>query len=484
MFRPRRIVLMLLLVAGIGVVSRVEASDGMRGDRCEVGTNQHVPEDFYFLCRILEVKGTIDGDLIGVATDVIVYPEAVITGDIWVASGRLKVEGTVGDDVHFGGLTMLLEESAEFTHDQIDIASVALNTEIKEGVSLPGDMLVYGYQVIVAGTVGGDIDFNGEALIITGEIDGQIDARVGDARRSTEISSLPIWDLSFRNPGLRLGEDASVGGDLNYHAARLSEIPPDVVAGRIFYEPTGSQRDITQVEEATDAAEILVGYLRDSIRDVVSLLIVGLIVLRVLPTAIRQPAQHIRRRIVATFGWGLVTFMFTIPVVIVVFLFSLLIMLILYLFKFNDLTFIVGVSILVLTSAAVGGFGFLLFFMGRIVVSFLIGQLAFRYVLHMPETSRFRRFAITLALGGAVYSLITNMPLPIMGLIIELLTALAGVGAVVMHLRNWLYSSTLFAPRLPMAEPVLALPSPRKETPLPPGMANLPEGFTGFDEDW
>jgi cytoskeletal protein CcmA (bactofilin family) len=480
----RCVVLVLVLLTGvIGVASRVEASDGVRGNRCEVGPDEHIVTDFYFLCRILDVKGSIDGDLIGAATDVTVHPGAVIAGDIWVVGGRLTVAGTVGDDVHFGGLTVLIEPEAAFARERSDLAAVALNTEITARAKLPGDVLVYGYQTIIDGTVGGDIDFRGEALIITGEVNGNVNARVGDSRRSAGVPNLPIYDLSFRRPSLSVDSDAKIGGELLYKAPRLIDIPSSAVEGRIRYEPTGSQRDITKVAEPNDAARILAGYIWDSIRDVVSLMIVGGLMLGVLPSVIRQSAQHVRRRTVPTVGWGLVTFMFTIPMVIVVFLLSLLILLILYLFKLNDLTIIVGAGVLVLTSAAVGGFGFLLFFMGRIVISFVIGQLAFRYVLHMPEAARFVRYLITLALGAAVYALLTNMPVPALGLILELITALAGVGSVVMVMREWVYTSTLFAPSVPLAEPVRAEPTPRAEVPQP-GMDNLPEGFTGFDDGW
>jgi len=58
---------LLLLIALIGVASQVEASDGMRGDHCVVESTDTIVEDFYFFCRLLDVYGTIDGDLIGVA---------------------------------------------------------------------------------------------------------------------------------------------------------------------------------------------------------------------------------------------------------------------------------------------------------------------------------------------------------------------------------------------------------------------------------
>lgn len=479
----------LLVLALIGVAERVEASDGMRGDRCEVAEGDVIIEDFYFFCRILDVRGTIDGDLIGVATDVTIHESAVVTGDVWVAAGRLTIAGMVGDDVHFGGVTLLIHETASFSHDRVDVLAIGINTELHEGAFLPGDLLMYGYQARVDGTIGGDIDFGGEALIINGTVRGRVDAEVGDTRRSADVPNLPVYDLSFSNPGLRIGPDASIEGDLAYRSRSPGLIPLGAVEGQTRFEQTGSQMDITRVGEADDAAEILVNYVEAVVRDVITLMLIGVVGLRLVPNLIRQPAQHVRRRTVPTVGWGLITFMLSIPITIVVTVIGLLIVLVLYFVNLNELTIMVGVGLLIVSSGLVGGFAFLLLFMGRVVVSFTLGQLLYRYVLRLPEGIAFRRWVAILAVGTVAYALITNAPVPPMGLIFELVTALAGVGALVMVVRAFVYEPARVAPPAPVLRPVPLLSPPPAQAPpddhVPaPGMENLPEGFTGFDDDW
>jgi cytoskeletal protein CcmA (bactofilin family) len=171
--------LVLLVMSFAGVASRVEAADGMRGDHCVVEEKDYIVEDFYFTCRVLEVKGTIVGDLLGVASNITITSTGVVTGDLWVGGGKLVIDGTVGDDIHFAGISLFVSSKARFTHDRIDIVSAAFNTEIKQGASVPGDLLAYGYQVKIDGTVGGDVDYNGEALIIRGTVRGRVDASVG-----------------------------------------------------------------------------------------------------------------------------------------------------------------------------------------------------------------------------------------------------------------------------------------------------------------
>ncbi|NLX10788.1 MAG: hypothetical protein GXY36_14110 [Chloroflexi bacterium] len=476
-------VLLLVLLGVIGVTGQVEASDGMRGDRCIVLESETIVEDFYFFCRVLEVYGTIDGDLLGVASEITIGRTAVITGDIWTAGGRLRVEGTVGDDVHFVGVSATISDRANFTHNRVDLFSVAVNTEIAQDAALPGDLLVYGYQARVNGTVGGDVDFGGEALIINGVVNGRVDAAVGDVRRSTDIPGLPIYDVSFSNPGLRVGPEAYIGGDLKYESASRTQIPFGVVQGQIDFEQVLSQPDITQAEQAEVIARILVNYIKESLRDAITLLLVGGMALWLLPNFIRQPAQHVQRRTVPTIGWGLIAFMLSFPAAVLLLAFSLLILLILFLLKLNELTVITAVGLLVINLVTIGGFWFLLLFLGRVVISFVIGQVIYRYVLRQTDTGRLRYWLVMLAIGAAVYALITNAPIPALGLTVELITALAGIGAVVMYARTLVYKSEMLGP-----VPVAATAAPAAPPPLPDdveaplGMENLPEGFRGFDD--
>jgi hypothetical protein len=488
--RRKLTLLFLLMLVLIGITSQVEASDGMRGDKCEVAETDYITEDFYFFCRVLDVKGTIDGDLIGAASEITIHRTAVITGDLWVGGGKLFVEGQVGDDMHFLGLTAAIGDHARFANSRIDLVSVALNTEIGRDAVLPGDLLVYGYQARVIGTVGGDVDFGGEALIIDGVVAGRVDAEVGDSKRNTDLPSLPFYDLSFEDPGLRIGDNAYIGSDLKYRSrTEVTVNPPGVIQGRVDFEQTGRQPDITKAAQARDAAAILVDYFRASVRDMITLVILGTIGLWAVPNLIRQPAQHVRRHMVPTIGWGLITFMLSIPIVIVVIVLGLILLLILYLIKLNELTILVGVSLLLVSSSLIGGFSFLLLYMGRVVVSFTLGQLIDRYVLRSLELAGFRRWVATLALGTALYTLIVNVPLPALGVILELISALAGVGAVVMHIRGMIYTTGIFTSREAEDELVgipaisITLPAMTEEIEPEPGMDNLPEGFTGFDED-
>ncbi len=485
--RRRRFLLTLLVLLTLaGAVGRVEASEGLRGDRCEIGEDTTIADDLYFFCRVLDVRGTVDGDLVGIASSVTLYESATVTGDVWVGGGKLTVAGTVGDDLHFGGVSLVIEQSARFTSQRLDVVAVAMDTQMQENAALAGNVQIYGYQAQLAGTVSGDVSFGGEAFTLQGVVTGNVEASVGDPRRNADLPSLPLYDVTFIDPGLYVDPQARIMGDLRYNAATPSDVPRPAIKGRLRFEQTGGQPDITKVAQPNDAAKILREYFVASLRDMLTLLALGAVGLRLAPNMIRRPAQHVRRRTVPTIGWGLLTFMLAIPTVITVLTLGLIVVLVFYLIKLNELTVMVGVGVLITTSALVGILSFLLLFMGRLVVSYTLGQMLAHRVPRMRELSIYQRWLLTLSLGTLVYTLAIHVPVPALALVLELITALAGVGAVIMHTRRLLIDSGLFTPAT-LAEPLPALPAPLPPPPpeeIPLGMEDLPEGFRGFDEDW
>ncbi len=486
--RPWRRRVLLLLIVLIGLAGRAEASDK---DKCLVSQGEHIADDYYFICRVMDVYGTIDGDLIGAASSITIHPGGAVAGDLWVGGGKLIVEGTVGDDIHFGGLTVVIKPAARFTSARIDVASFALDTQIEQNAVLPGNLLVYGYQATINGTVGGDASFRGEALTINGVVAGQVDAEVGDSRRRPNVPDLPIYNVSFKNPGLVIGLNAYIGSDLTYKTTRASVIPPDAVHGHTQFNQTGHQPDITKVDRPNDAAVILRDYLVGALLDWATLMALGALVLWRAPGFISHPAQQIRRRTVSTISSGLVmTFMLVVPLVTATIVLGLMVGLIFYFIKLSTLTIVIGAGMLLIAAGVIGIFGLVLFLLGRIVICYLIGQLVYRYGLRLVEPGQLRRWMGTLAVGAAAYALITNIPVPTMGTIIELITALAGVGAVVMYGRDLLATSPLLAPRSAVTAGVadlIPIPIPvsvwESQEP-PPGLDNLPDGFTGFDDNW
>ncbi len=169
-------------------------------------------------------------------------------------------------------------------------------------------------------------------------------------------------------------------------------------------------------------------------------------------------------------------------------LISLIALLLLIAIGLTELSIVSAVALFAVNLGLIGGFWFMLLFMGRVVVSFALGQLIYRHVLRIQQTGTYKRWITMLALGGGVFVLLTNLPVPAAGITIELVAALAGIGAIVVYVRSLVYASQVAAeenqtiPALVSANEV-RLPAMPREKEVPPGMENLPPGFTGFGDE-
>lgn len=499
--------LLLLFLFSVGVTG-VEATDGMRGNRCVVNENEYIEHDFYFLCRTLTIRGTVDGDLIGLASEVTITREGVVTGDIWMIGGQLTVQGTVGDDLHFGGVDMDVTDQAIFTSPRIDLTALALSVEIAEGATLPGDLLMFGYQALVFGDIGGNIDFQGQTLDLQGHVAGNVDAIVGDARQEINLRTVPFlpYSLRLRDYGLYIGDQATVDGNLSYEAAQQTNIPRAAIQGITRYKQVLERADITSAQQPRTFISIMQRYLVIVIQDVISLMLVGLMALQFAPFLIVESSARVQQAPIPVLSWGAILFFLFFPVALLSIILSIIMVLLITLISLSALTFTASVFFIILNLLFFFSFWFLLIYLGRAITCFLIGTLVqyyARYYLarrkHDPDDPpiyiaplpvRYRW--IVLALGTIFYSLVVNMPLPspvpAFELILEALVALFGLGAIFMLGRDAWSIYDIKQSAIPKRK---ILPSRRRplldanlsdDADVPLGLENLPDGFDGFTD--
>lgn len=491
--------LLILMTFSVGVV---EAADGMRGDECQVHRNDYIEHDFYFFCNTLTIHGTIEGDLIGVASRVTVARTAQVTGDIWVFGGKLLVQGTVGDDIRFGGAAIEITEQTRFTNPRADVTVAAIELLAAPDSLIPGDVLMYGIQAEILGDVGGNIDFQGQILVLDGsEVQGNVDAIVGDSRAEVSFSSIPIYSISLRrNYGLYINSEARIAGNLRYEAPRPATIPRNTVTGETVYKQVLQQDDITSAEPETFVS-IMQAYIVNVLQDTISLMIVGLLALRFIPTLVVESGTRTRRAFIPAFSWGFVLFILFFPLFLLSVSLSLLTVMLTTFVTFGSLTVIVFILLVIMNSSFVAGAALLFFYLGRVVVCFVFGyvviQAGRRYlakrqsdpdgppVFISPLERRFHWIA--LLLGVMLFSVTLNLPLPspipTFELMLEATVAFTGLGAVFMYARDFWFLGGAPVIRRQLITPGARLSAPPPEEPeAPTGMDNLPEGFRGFPD--
>jgi cytoskeletal protein CcmA (bactofilin family) len=489
------ILLLVLLGTGVGAV---EAADGMRGTNCTIERNQIIDHDFYVFCYTLTIRGTINGDLIGMASRVTVVRGAAVNGDIWVAGGHLIIEGTVEDDIHFAGGNLQVTKDAVFPEPRIDIAALAISVSIDEGVTLPGDLLMIGYQAILNGDVGRNIDFQGQTLRINGNVAGNVDAIVGDRRQETPLRTFPLpFSINLTNPGFFIGETSVIEGNLTYEAPQQVILGRNTVHGRIDYTQSLQQVDITRVEQSDTFFTIMRNYIVGVLQDAVSLMVVGLFMLQFLPMLMIEPGKRVQRTTPTAFSWGFMLFILNFPIGFALLVFTLLIVIIITVVTLGSLTVPASLFFLVVNVVLIGGFWFLLLFVGPAITSFVVGvnlvRLGHRWyaernrgpdepVVYLPiVTGRYRWLA--LAVGVAFFSLLVNAPLPASNFIQIILWgafAFVGLGAVFMYGRDiWHLTRSGWIATEIATDRLDAMPL---DSDVPLGLENLPEGFDGFAE--
>lgn len=490
----------ILLSLSVGV-SAVQAADGMTGNRCVVREDEYIEHDFYFVCISLEVRGTVEGDLIGVASTVTISQDAVVTGDIWVLGGQLEARGAIGDDMRFVGADLDIEEPATFSNPRADITAISISTEISPNVTIPGDILMFGYQALVYGNVGGNIDFQGQALQIRGRVDGDVDAIVGDSRQEVSIRTIPLlpYSVQLRDYGLYIEDGGSITGDLRYEAAQSASIPRGVVGGSIQYTQVLSVQDITRAQEPRTVLSIFRNYLIEVLQDVIPLMLVGILALQFFSNTVAEAARRIRRAAPSVISWGLMLSILFFPIALGLMLASVILVFLMTIVTLGSMTIFFSVLLTILNLIFISGFGFLVIYLSRSIACYLLGVMVVNRVrfyfamrnhdpddppVYLPPIASEQRWML-LVLGTVVYGIITNVPLPspmpFFIYLIEFLAASSGMGALFMLARDAYYRYEAqhgLAPRRSFNLDTDIL----EDRDAPVGMDNLPDGFTGFDD--
>ena len=203
----RRLILVmlvgLLLLAGAAPAA---AADRATADYVVVGVDEVIEEDLYAVGNSVDVRGTIDGDLIAFSGSE-VRIGGVVTGDVIAVTGTVIVTGTVEGSVRATAGSVVIEGVVGR-----DVVVVAGQTEMIGEVG--GDLLVWGWSLNLAGSVEGFVWGQTVGTTrISGDIGHDFEMTVGalEVLAGTSITG----DLGYRSPDLATVDDsAEVGGQL------------------------------------------------------------------------------------------------------------------------------------------------------------------------------------------------------------------------------------------------------------------------------
>lgn len=490
----RRLTVLVLLLILLGGVSSVSANETRQGDQCVIAAEEVIEDDLFILCRTLTVDGRITGNLLGAATRAVINGQ--VDGDVYLLAGQLDMTGQVGDDLIFGGAVLRLLPEATFNGRDPSLMYLSLSTAQEPEGQFPGSIIGAGYQTRLDGTTSGNVNYWGSALQIDGTVRGDVEATVGDSNSLglSQVQAIRIpfeWNVDLLPPGLSIGTSGQVEGNLRYTGLGQGEIAGQVT-GRTEYVQTVLQPDLTAI--ITPEQQPGLGtFLTQSLREFITLLVIGVIALFVVPRSYLSPARTLRQRPVRSFGAGLLSAVASLPALLLAILIALLIAFILAFVRLETLLMLWGIGASTVVVVAVIVLYFLIFFVSRALACLWIGRWLVRVTIG-DDNSR-RVALIGQGVGCTLLALLS--PVPWVGLAINVLAILFGLGAMMLALRMWLEQLRGIRFNQPVRpldydklmeiarkNPKRVPPPPLIELPIrPPGLDNLPPGFTWWDDD-
>lgn len=497
----RRVVVILTLLFLLTTAGGVAAREIIDGEDCHILPEQVVEGDLFSICSELIIDGQVTGNILGIARSIKINGQ--VDGNLYLLGLELHVDGYVRKDIHFAGFILEIGEDSRFD-ERSGLISATLSNTVKENATLPGSIVNVGYQLIVDGHIGNEVNFWGSTLYIDGSVDGNIYATVGDSDSdgvSSQIETLLIpfrLDLELADPGLTVTDNGRVTGRLEYTGPTPALLNGEVTETPIFNNTRLAPIDFTDSEQTARGIQ---NYLSRIWGDFITLFVIGGMAIIIMPRVMQAPLKPMQLRPISTIGVGLLSFVISFPIVLIIFLISAVIVVILGVVRLNEIAII---GAIVLGLANIGGAGlfyFIAIYVSRIIVSIAVGRL----ILHLLRRDVIKIQSLVFALAIGLLLVTIAGTIPIVGWIFPALALFLGLGAILSVIRaqfrrlrevgaNSITTITSAPPPLPYPANQPALPyfpedATRFAPPIidhterPIGTDNLPPGFDWWDEE-
>lgn len=479
----------IAVIAGLLVLpGAVGARATMQGDTCVVEAATVIEGNLYALCGTLIIDGTVTGDVIGAALYVTI--NGTVQGNVYLAAGQLDVRGTLEDDLAFAGAALRVHPGATLSGETSGLTSLGLSTEIREDATIPHNVTAVNYQFRLDGAVDGEINFWGSALIINGAVGGDVEAVVGDpaAGDGSQLQTLLLpfrLEVSLGRPGLTVTENGSVGGRLRYSGPAAGSIDGTLAEDPV-YAPTENLPDLTQLtlgEQST--LDVLQKYLSHIAAEFVVLALVGFAGLAVAPRLIYGTVASLRSRPLASLGVGVLAFLMSFGVMFLLVMLIALVLFLALLLGLPDLAVIAVMAVAVFVAGGGGGFYFVAIYLSRVIVCLAAGRALVRVAVGDDGSARIAWLGLLVGAAG----LAVLAWLPVVGVLANGLALSLGLGTLVLLLtqQRGARREPRFVPGVPLPTHSAAarqIPPPiAPDRPRGPGLDNLPEGFSWWDDD-
>jgi cytoskeletal protein CcmA (bactofilin family) len=435
--RTRRLAMAfgLLVLASLLLAGPVLAADIRSKD--VVVIDEDVDDDLYVFAGSITVDATVHGDLIATGGEVVV--NGVVEGDLWAAGGKIYVNGTVTDDVRIAGSDLQVGPNG---HVGDDVFAAGFGFAAEPNSSLASDVFVAGYQALLNGQIGGNVKAALAGLEISGHIVGDVQAEVAEPDPEFEQFSMfmrmwsPYMPAQIVGPGLRISDKAQIDGELTYTSPVTVQIPEGAVSGPIVYQtpvPEEEEPPEVQVPEVPAGALTLAAivgwfarWLLGMVRNFVTLLIIGVLILWLIPNWLKEVVRHWKERPVQSLGWGAAALLAFFVAVPALFMVMILLDVIVGLATLGGLIFPITGIIMVLEGALVVGFSIVSIYITKVAFGYLIGWLILKRTA--SDVLDKAMGVVPLLIGLAIFAVVRSIP--VLGGFFSFLVTIFGLGAI------------------------------------------------------
>lgn len=411
----------LLATLALSVVTPALAFDGRSGDDVKVAAGEVINDDLYVTGQTLVMDGTVKGDVVVFAKTITI--NGTVEGDVIGAGQDIIINGTVGGAVRIAGAALYLGEKAKIGTDLIG-ASASL--EARKGSTIGRDLVFAGGQALLSGNVARNVNATASGLQLAGLVGGNLTADVGNPDQGHNTGThayLPNSTVSIPvvKTGLNIDPAAKIGGSLEYTSSKPFDIAAGVVTGKVTrLEP---KADETLPKPPTLTEQILDGTL-NAIRLIITLLLFGLLLGWLFPGFMSSTTGHLQVAPLLALGEGVLSiaaFCFALFALIVVIIIGAIVFGVLTLGQVTGTIIVLG---LLAIFALILGFVLAVSFIAQIVVSILSGRMILARI--RPDLAASRYWP--LALGVVIFGILSAIP--ILGVFVNLIAVLFGLGAI------------------------------------------------------
>lgn len=394
-----------------GTTQSALATEFQGGNTVVITADQVVDDDLFVSGEIVEVNGLVKGNLFATGTEVTVNGH--VEGSLFMAGRTLEANGKVDGSVYVGGYDLTLGPEG-YVGRNLHFGGFNLLTQ--SGSTIERSLYGGGYQFLLNGAVNNDIYVGAGALELNGTVDGNVHGDVGNPEEAAP-TFMPAFAgaVPMVSPGLRLGDSAKIGGELNVEVAQSSA-------------QVEAQQPVPPIYSIQNETT------RWGIGELIALLLVGALLLYLWPRLINQAGEEAIEHWLPGIGVGFLSIL--VAVVSVPILVGLVIAFAIW---GGWLTFgqLVG-DILALGLTTVGftlaAFIFVAAMLTKIIVAHQGGRMLLGSLMPSLEW-RWRTDFLALATGAVIYIVLRSLPFGI-GWIVGFIVTLLGLGALYFTLRG------------------------------------------------